>query len=101
MKTIKYIVTYTIALTLTLAVVMMACNSEPAHKREIILPKLELVYTTLQGHMDKISNSIARVSANYTDKIVELTRENEQLRMENRALKDYIKGFEGFWKGAE
>ena len=89
-------------LIISLLIVCGLSCQQKAQEWESILPRLESAYTTLQGHIDKISNSIAKIPTDYADKIEQLTRENEQLKNENQALKDYVNGFEDkFWKGAK
>lgn len=62
-------------------------------------------HKTILGMFDKIdglkidyrASELTKYNA-LLDKVEELTRDNERLIAENAALKDYIKGFEGFWK---
>jgi CHASE1-domain containing sensor protein len=82
------------ALIITLAIIFMVYSANQTQKQVLLHNQQNNV---LKRQIEALPLKID-INKELVTEIKSLTRENEQLITENRALKDYIKGFDGFWK---
>jgi cell division protein FtsL len=87
------------SLIISLAILLILCSivysDKTTYKTIIdIADKIDSVKSTTERYSAMSNKALA-------DRVEELARLNERAEMEVAALKDYINGFEGWWKEAE
>jgi hypothetical protein len=99
MKYLKWL----LAFILTLEICSLAYIENDSHKKihSCIsgLDNIQRKIVGLPGQVEKISRS--QTEESFIVELKALTRENEQLRMENLDLQTQLKEANSFWKGGE